>query len=117
MEETKTTTKTTLKRKLWLDDERPEPDDGWVRAKTAGFAVMLLATTEFDEISLDHDLGSETSGTGYDVACWLEEEAMSNPQFLIPIVHIHTANAGARKKMQLAARNIEQFRQQRTGGS
>lgn len=106
----------TTTRKLWLDDERPEPE-GWVRAKTAGHAIMLLVSGTFDEVSLDHDLGPETAGTGYDVACWLEEEAMTNPHFQVPLVHIHTANAGARGKMAHAVRNIEMVRQQRIGGA
>lgn len=55
-------------RKLWLDDERPEPE-GWVRAKTARQAVMLLASGTFGEVSLDHDLCHAPVGTGYQVAC------------------------------------------------
>lgn len=107
---------TTTMRKLWLDDERPEPE-GWVRAKTAGQAVMLLASGTFGEVSLDHDLGPEAAGTGYQVACWLEEEVMTNPHFPAPIVHVHTANASARGKMQQAVFNIERVRQQRIGGA
>lgn len=107
---------TTTMKKLWLDDERPEPE-GWVRAKTAGIAIAHLASGTFGEVSLDHDLGPESAGTGYDVACWLEEEAMTNPSFVVPIVHIHTANAGARGKMAHAVRNIEMVRQQRVGGA
>jgi hypothetical protein len=65
---------------------------------------------------LDHDLGPEDSGTGYQVACWLEEQVMNDPTFPAPIVHVHTANAGARNKMMQAVRNIELVRQQRIGG-
>lgn len=102
-------------KKLWLDDERPEPE-GWVRAKTAGIAIALLASGTYDEVSLDHDLGPELAGTGYQVACWLEEQVMTDPHFPAPIVHVHTANASARGKMMQAVRNIEMVRQQRIGG-
>ena len=107
---------TTTMRKLWLDDERPEPE-GWVRAKTAGHAVMLLASGTFGEVSLDHDLGPDSAGTGYQVACWLEEQVMTDPSFPVPLVHVHTANASARGKMMQAVRNIEMVRQQRIGGA
>ena len=104
-------TMTTLK-KLWLDDERPEPE-GWVRAKTASQAILHLSTHRFGEVSLDHDLGPDSSGTGYQVAVWLEDEAMTNPSFPIPIVHIHTANPSARVKMALAVKNINEARRAR----
>ena len=106
---------TTMTKKLWLDDERPEPE-GWVRAKTAGIAIAHLASGTFGEVSLDHDLGPEAAGTGYDVACWLEEQAYTDPHFPLPIVHVHTANAGARPKMVQALYNVEMIRQQRIGG-
>lgn len=109
------TTTMTMK-KLWLDDERPEPE-GWVRAKTAGIAIAHLASGTFGEVSLDHDLGPDFAGTGYQVICWLEEQVMTDPAFPAPIVHIHTQNAGARGRMAQAARNIELVRQQRIGGS
>jgi hypothetical protein len=97
-------------KKLWLDDERPAPD-GWVVAKTAGQAVMFLATNAFSEVSLDHDLGNDALyGTGYDVACWLEEKAYTDSSFRIPLVHVHTQNASARKKMLLATQSIEKAR-------
>ncbi len=102
--------------KLWLHDDRPEPE-GWVRARTASHAIMFLASGTFGEVSLDHDLGPESAGTGYQVACWLEEEVMTNPSFPAPIVHVHTVNASARGKMLQAVHNIKMVRQQRIGGS
>jgi len=98
-------------KKLWLDDERLAPD-GWITSKTAGHAVMLLSSGTFSEVSLDHDLGDDSVyGTGYDVACWLEEKAYTDPTFIVPIVHVHTQNASARKKMMLAVGSIEKMRQ------
>src|SRR4051812_6687812 len=59
--------------KLWLDDERPEPQ-GFVRARTSEEAITLLLTHrgEIEILSLDHDLGGED--TGYRVISWLEEK-------------------------------------------
>ena len=36
-------------------------------------AIRLLETGAVDEISLDHDLGDDERGTGYDVVRWIEE--------------------------------------------
>lgn len=104
--------KTMTTKKLWLDDERPEPE-GWVRVKTAQMAIIHLASGEFDEVSLDHDLGPDDAGTGYHVVCWLEHEAMTNLSFTVPVVHVHTANPSARVKMSLAVENINKARRAR----
>ena len=42
---------------LWVDDERPPPDDGWAWAKTAAHAYQLWCEGTIAELSLDHDLG------------------------------------------------------------
>lgn len=105
--------KLTIMRKLWLDDIRPEPV-GWVRAKTASQAVILLATGTFGEISLDHDLGPDFAGDGCQVISWLEEQIALDPNFFIPIVNIHTANPAAKTKMLQALENIKNFKSLRS---
>lgn len=98
--------------KLWLDDERPEPD-GWVCVKTAREAIKILSERNVIEVSFDHDLGDTNivdCGTGYDAISWLEFQVMTDDTFPIPVVHIHTANASARIKMSFAARNIDRKR-------
>jgi len=107
-------------RKLWLDDERQEPS-GWVRVMTAQEAVNMLLTEEFDEISLDHDLGAckecadactddmpdcPHNGNGYDVLCWLESRVADDPLFRVPVIHVHTANPSARIKILAAVKSI-----------
>ena len=62
--------------KVFLDDERPTPD-GWVRAFTAPEAIELLKTGKVTHLSLDHDLGPQEAGTGYDVCLWVEEKVFS----------------------------------------
>ena len=91
--------------KVFLDDERPTPV-GCVRVYWPDEAISLLETGEVVEISLDHDLGDDERGTGYDVLLWIEE-AVATRRFLPPVMHVHSANSSARQKMQAAIAAIE----------
>jgi hypothetical protein len=91
--------------KIWLDDFRPAPH-GWRRARRAEEVIRLLKTGRVTEISLDHDLGDQNFGTGYEVLVWLEQEVVKHG-FLPPKIKIHTANPAARMRMELAVRSIE----------
>ncbi len=94
--------------KVWLDDTVPAPR-GWRRTYTAQQTIELLQTGKVTEISLDHDLGDEkVVGTGNTVLIWIEEQVVMN-NFHPPLIDIHTKNAGARPKMELARRNIERL--------
>lgn len=85
--------------KIYLDDERTAPD-GWIQVRWPDEAIELLKTGKVIELSLDHDLGNDARGTGYDVVCWLEREVICN-NFVPPLVTVHSANPSARMKMQL----------------
>ena len=62
--------------RIWLDNERPVPEEFNSHAKTAGEAISLLASSLVEKISLDHGLGeAEDAGTGYDVALYIEQVA------------------------------------------
>ena len=91
--------------KVFLDDERATPD-GWVRVYWPGEAIALLQTGQVNEISLDHDLGDDDRGTGYDVLLWIEE-AMRLQGFVPPRMHVHSANPAARVRMLAAMASIE----------
>lgn len=84
--------------KVYLDDERATPD-GWVRVYWPDEAVSLLATGKVSELSLDHDLGDDERGTGYDVVLWIEE-AVALRGFIPPLTRVHSANSSAREKME-----------------
>lgn len=84
--------------KVYLDDERSTPV-GWVRVYWPDEAVTLLSTGEVSELSLDHDLGDDERGTGYDVVLWIEE-AVALHGFNPPIIRVHSANSSAREKME-----------------
>ena len=90
--------------RVFLDDERKTPE-GWVRVYWPDEAIELLKTDKVTEISLDHDLGDDDRGTGYDVVLWIEE-AVFNDDFPPPVIKVHSANISARKKMELGIEHI-----------
>ena len=90
--------------KIYLDDERIAPK-GWVQVRWPDEVIALLKTENVTELSLDHDLGDDERGTGYDVLLWLEEQVVCH-LFRPPIIHVHTANPAARVRMEMAVRNI-----------
>lgn len=89
---------------VWLDDERPAPD-GWHHCRWPDEVIALLKTGKVEVVSLDHDLGDDKRGTGYDVLLWIEEhvwETRKKP----PKIIIHTANPAARLRMARAKTQI-----------
>ena len=67
---------------------------------------MLLQTGQVTELSLDHDLGDDERGTGYDVVLWIEEEVALRG-FTPPKIFVHSANSSARQKMLAGIQAIE----------
>lgn len=94
--------------KVYLDDERETPD-GWVRVYWPDEAIELLQAGHVTHISLDHDLGDDDRGTGYDVLLWIEE-AVAVHGFTPPDMRVHSANSSARDKMELAIRAINNMK-------
>lgn len=93
---------------LWLDDERPMPSGFDVSADTADEAIELIKSGSFSLVSLDHDLGGESSGTGYDVAKFIEEGAFNGT--LPPMeVRVHSANPVGVSRIRACIRNAEKF--------
>jgi hypothetical protein len=90
--------------KVYLDDERATPD-GWVRVYWPDEAVKLLESGVVTEISLDHDLGDDERGTGYDVVLWIEEAVITRG-FVPPLMSVHSANSSARLKMEMGIKTI-----------
>ncbi|GAA0751870.1 hypothetical protein LRH25_15080 [Ideonella azotifigens] len=93
--------------RVFLDDERKTPD-GWTRVYWPDEAIALLQTGNVREISLDHDLGDDERGTGYDVILWIEQ-AVALQGFVPPRIHVHSANSSAREKMLLGIAAIERL--------
>ncbi len=99
--------------RVYLDDERPTPA-GWKRVYWPDEAIALLETGDVEEISLDHDLGDDARGTGYDVILWIEE-AVALRGFKPPKIAVHSANASARLKMSAGIAAIERKFVERVG--
>ena len=90
--------------KVYLDDVRPIPD-GWSGARWPNEVIDLLKTGEVTHISLDHDLGDDDRGTGYDVLLWIEEQVYTN-NFKPPEMFVHSSNSSAVAKMKSAINTI-----------
>lgn len=90
--------------KVYLDDERETPE-GWVRCYWPDEVIELLYSGTVTEVSLDHDLGDDARGTGYDVLLWIEE-AVGGRGWCPPKLSVHSANTSARQKMEAAIRQI-----------
>lgn len=93
--------------RIFLDDERATPE-GWVRAYWPSEVIALLERGGVIEVSLDHDLGDDQRGTGYDVILWVEE-AVATRGFKPPKLKVHSANTSARIKMERGIESIERL--------
>ncbi len=99
--------------KVYLDDERTTPE-GSVRVYWPDEAIQFLKSGDVTEISLDHDLGDDDRGTGYDVVLWIEEQVALHG-FTPPAMKVHSANVSARAKMENGIRAIEAMVRKRDG--
>jgi len=95
--------------KVYLDDVREAPP-GWHRVYWPDEAIRLLAAGGVTELSLDHDLGDDARGTGYDVIRWLEE-AVATRHFVPPQIKIHSANPVGRERMLRGIAAIERLKE------
>ena len=69
-------------------------------------AIKLLQTGSVSHLSLDHDLGDDQRGTGYDVLLWIEQEVVLS-KFIPPSkIEVHSANPAAHKRMLAALKAI-----------
>ncbi|QDV50311.1 cyclic-phosphate processing receiver domain-containing protein [Gimesia fumaroli] len=93
--------------RVYLDDERQAPP-GWRQVRWPQEAISLLKTDTVREISLDHDLGDDARGTGYDVLLWIEE-TVATSDFDPPVIQVHTANPPARNRMTAAVAAINRL--------
>ena len=98
--------------KVYLDDGREAPE-GWVRVRWPEKVIELLKTGQVTDLSLDHDLGDDVRGTGYDVVLWIEK-AVATGNFVPPRMAVHSANAPARAKMEAGLEKIQALVEQRS---
>jgi hypothetical protein len=95
---------------LYLDDERATPPGFAVRTYTAPETIERLKVGDITGCSLDHDLGEHLgdAGNGYDVACWIEEQAAKGTLSRITCM-VHSANPSGASKMRAAILSAERF--------
>lgn len=93
--------------RVYLDDERTPPE-GWVLVRWPQEVIALLEQGGVEEISLDHDLGDDRRGTGYDVVLWIER-AVAERGFAPPRMRVHSANSSARLKMEAGIAAIDRL--------
>lgn len=91
--------------KLYLDDIRDPPDKSWVVVRSyKEFREIIIERGLPYEMSLDHDLGSFS--TGYDTLNWL----ISNKYDLrIITIHIHSNNPVGSTNMRALINNWRNF--------
>ena len=103
---------------IFLDDIRKLPDSNiaapeekkWTLVKSAKEAIELIRKGNVRRISLDHDLGNDKNGTGYDVLVAIEKFLHDGTIDRPPRMYVHTSNVSARIKMELAIRAIRKER-------
>ena len=93
--------------RVYLDDERVT-SEGWTRTYGPDEVIALLKTGAVREFSLDHDLGDDERGSGYDVVLWIEQ-AVALEGFVPPKIAVHSANSSARDKMLSGICSIEKL--------
>ena len=94
--------------KVWLDDLRPAPD-GWTHCRWPNEVIAHVRSGQVEVLSLDHDLGDDTQGTGYDVVLFLEQYAAEGGK-LPEEIYVHSQNPVGVKKMVMgieSARRLE----------
>ena len=89
---------------LWLDDERPVPDERWQLVRTAEECIEILKEGKVERVSLDHDLGVGYN-TGYKVACFIEEAAHDGTLKPLERMYVHSANPVGKARMRQALNN------------
>ncbi len=74
-------------------------------AKGIASPCAVAVGTIVSDLSLDHELGDDKHGTGYDMLLWIEE-AVASFGFRPPEISIHSANPAARQRLAAALRTI-----------
>lgn len=77
--------------RLYLDDVRPCPV-GWYPCRAPDDFKFLVVNYQWDEMSLDHDLGDHLElnpdmVTGYDLLKWMVHDPAANWPSHKPVVH------------------------------
>jgi hypothetical protein len=93
--------------KVWLDDERMPPDTSWLWVQSVDVAMLHILTGEVEEMSLNHDLGTEK--TGYDVIKFIEHLSsdLQTQKYVPAILKCHSADPVRRGRIYAAIKSIK----------
>lgn len=108
--------------RIYLDDLRVTPEGFDVRTYTYAETIEALQTGLVTHISLDHDLDCEGelelahTGTGYDVACWIEAHAADGT---LPRLtwYVHSMNPSGAQRIRQAMMSADRFWDQQLDNS
>jgi NAD+-processing family protein with receiver domain len=93
--------------KLWIDDERPAPDESWMIARTSNEAINFLIKYQFNIVSFDHDLGGDDDG--YKVIAWIENAVRTMDYSAPYYMFVHSMNGPGRDKIKAAINSIQKY--------
>lgn len=97
--------------KIYVDDLRI-PDSSYTVFRNINSELYNTISENWDrieEISLDHDLGNDKNGTGYDVVLFIEDYVYNNKPKHLPLIKVHSSNSSARLKMELGIKSIKKI--------
>lgn len=80
--------------KLFLDDSREFPKNGYECVRDTQTAKLLLSIMEFEFVTFDYSLG-EADDTGLDVLVWMKEN-----NIVVPHINIHSSHVVGRRMMR-----------------
>jgi hypothetical protein len=105
------------KLRVWLDDVRPMPKEGFdVHVKTAEEAMELIQSGQVAFMSFDHDLGFDrktmmsdpNAKTGYDVAKLVERLAFDGKLTRFEWA-VHSMNPEGAHNIEMAMQQADKF--------
>lgn len=94
-------------KKLYVDDLRECPQ-GWDVARNFHTAIVMLEMTEYDIVSLDHDIASfygNKEMTGRDILNWLIARKMDG-HYTPNCVKVHSANPVGCETMEIDIKRV-----------
>lgn len=99
--------------RLWLDDKRDPPNEGWNVVRNFGeFKNIVLTSGVPAIVSFDYDLTEDWTDkktkTGMACAVWLKEHIVTN-NFRCPDFFVHSTNPKGAKKIRDMLNEFKNF--------
>jgi hypothetical protein len=105
-----------MKINLYVDDERKTGartslgyDGHWERAYNFEQALEFLVNKNVGHIALDHDLGAEDDLSGYDIACWIEQNITQGLCLPRMTWEVHSMNPSGAQRIRAAMTSCDRL--------